>query len=65
LLVALLARDWVERRFRLATADLSTALIYLEHRGIDRATAQGNRIGYAAGEEIVGALRWQRLLDSD
>jgi DNA primase len=37
------------------------ALTYLEERGLDRAALEKCRIGYAAGDELVALLRWQRL----
>ena len=36
-------------------------LAYVEARGIDRATVETSRIGYAAGDELVAYLRWRRL----
>jgi DNA primase len=39
----------------------SAALVYLERRGVDRTTAEAWRIGYAAGDELVPALRWHGL----
>jgi DNA primase len=34
---------------------------YLDSRGIQPATAQSCRLGYAAGDELVAYLRWRRL----
>jgi DNA primase catalytic core len=39
----------------------SAALAYLQRRGVDRAAAEACRIGYAAGDELVPALRWHGL----
>jgi DNA primase len=39
----------------------SAALAYVEGRGIDRATAERHRVGYAGGDELVAYLRWRRL----
>jgi DNA primase len=39
----------------------SAALMYLQRRGVDRATAEAWRVGYAAGDELVPALRWHGL----
>lgn len=37
------------------------ALSYIERRGLDRDTIRQCRIGYAAGDELVPLLCWQRL----
>lgn len=37
------------------------ALAYLERRGLERATIERYRIGYAAGGELAAYLRWRRL----
>lgn len=37
------------------------ALRYVESRGIDRATIERCRVGYAAGDELAAYLRWRRL----
>ena len=37
------------------------ALAYLEGRGIDRATIDQCRVGYAAGDELLTYLRWRGL----
>jgi len=37
------------------------ALGYLAHRGISLATARECRIGYAAGDQLLAFLHWQRL----
>lgn len=37
------------------------ALGYVVGRGIDRATVEGCRLGYAAGDELLAYLRWRRL----
>jgi DNA primase len=36
------------------------ALAYLTGRGLDRATIEQCRLGYASGEQLVAYLRWQR-----
>ena len=37
------------------------ALDYLAHRGISPATARQYRLGYAAGDQLLAFLHWQRL----
>ena len=37
------------------------ALAYLSGRGLDRATIEQCRLGYATGEQLAAYLRWQRL----
>jgi DNA primase len=37
------------------------ALDYVVGRGIDRATIETCRVGYAAGDELLAYLRWRRL----
>jgi DNA primase len=37
------------------------ALAYVQGRGIDRATCERHRVGYAAGDELASYLRWRRL----
>ena len=37
------------------------ALAYLEGRGLDPATLESCRVGYASGDELVAYLRWRRL----
>jgi DNA primase len=37
------------------------ALAYLRERGLDKATIEQCRLGYASGEQLVAYLRWQRL----
>jgi DNA primase len=37
------------------------ALAYLERRGIDRATIEQYRVGYAAGDALIPYLRWRGL----
>ncbi|MBV9581810.1 MAG: hypothetical protein JO057_24785, partial [Chloroflexi bacterium] len=37
------------------------ALAYLEQRGIDRSTVERCQVGYAAGGQLVPALRWRGL----
>lgn len=37
------------------------ALAYVQRRGLDRATLEGCRVGYASGDELVAYLRWRRL----
>ena len=37
------------------------ALAYVEGRGLTRATIEIHRLGYAAGGELAGYLRWRRL----
>jgi DNA primase len=37
------------------------ALAYLAERGVDRATIDACRLGYAAGDELVPLLRWRRI----
>lgn len=37
------------------------ALAYVEGRGLERATIERYRIGYAAGGELAAYLRWRRL----
>jgi DNA primase len=37
------------------------AMAYIERRGLDRATVETCRIGYAAGDELLPFLRWHRL----
>lgn len=39
----------------------SRALAYLEGRGIDRATIEQCRVGYAAGDALIPYLRWRGL----
>jgi DNA primase len=38
-----------------------TAMAYVTGRGIDRATVEACRLGYAAGNELVPYLAWRRL----
>lgn len=38
-----------------------SALAYVEGRGLTRATIEAHRLGYAAGGELAGYLRWRRL----
>ena len=37
------------------------ALAYVEGRGLERATLERCRVGYASGEELAAYLRWRRL----
>ena len=37
------------------------ALAYLSGRGLDRASIENRRLGYAAGDQLLPYLRWQRL----
>lgn len=37
------------------------ALAYVEGRGLDHATLERCRVGYASGDELVAYLRWHRL----
>jgi DNA primase len=37
------------------------ALAYLSGRGLDRATIEQCRLGYATGDQLTAYLRWQRL----
>ncbi len=37
------------------------ALAYVEGRGLDRATVESCRVGYAIGDELIPYLRWRRL----
>ncbi len=37
------------------------ALAYLEGRGIDRATLERHRVGYASGDALAAYLAWRRL----
>ena len=37
------------------------ALAYVEGRGLDRATLESCRVGYASGDELAAYLRWRRL----
>jgi len=38
-----------------------TAMAYLTGRGIDRATVEACRLGYAAGDELIPYLAWRQL----
>ena len=37
------------------------AMAYVEGRGLDRATLESCRVGYASGDELISYLRWRRL----
>ncbi len=37
------------------------AMAYVERRGLDRATLEACRVGYAGGDELIPYLRWRRL----
>lgn len=39
----------------------ATAMAYLTGRGIDRATVEAWRLGYATGDELISYLAWRRL----
>lgn len=39
----------------------SAALAYCEARGLDWATLERHRVGYAAGDELAAYLRWRKL----
>lgn len=38
-----------------------SAMRYVEERGLDRATLERCRVGYASGNELIAYLRWRRL----
>ena len=39
----------------------AAALAYVEGRGLDGATLESCRVGYASGDELISYLRWRRL----